>query len=211
MFELLRILYDLIVVGGFERSGLGLRSGITYGHCILRSNLGNEILRDFTVTGETVNLAARLEHLTIRELIVHNRMYFERAVDKYPQIKELVYAYGGYENLNEENKTVIHEFTIFQNMVSNLEKLEKIRFDIRMNEAFYFKLRDYLEKKGFSVLNRESADIHCYEAYHIDGFDLKFYFSYYNPKGFAKFEKIWILPIETDLLVNSDIEKLRGI
>lgn len=140
---------------------------------------------------------------------MHNKMYFERAVDKYPQIKELVYTYGGYENLNEENKAIIREFTIYQNMVSNLDKLEKIRFDIRMNEAFYFKLRDYIEKKGFSLLNRDSADMHGYETYHIGDFDLKFYFSYYNPKGFGKFERIWILPIETDMLVNSDIEKLK--
>lgn len=209
LFELCKILYDLIVTGDFERSGLGLRSGVTYGHCILRSNLGNEILRDFTVTGETVNLAARLEHLTIRELIVHNRMYFERAVEKYPQIKELVYSYGGYENLNEENKNIIREFTIYQNMVSNLEKLEKIRFDIRMNQAFYFKMRDYLENKGFYCLNKDSAEMHGFEAYNVEGFDMKFYFSYYNPKGFGKFEKIWMLPLETDILVNLDIEKLR--
>ena len=51
---------------GFAESKLGLRSGVTYGSQISRANLGNEALRDFTVTGGTVNLAARLEHISGR-------------------------------------------------------------------------------------------------------------------------------------------------
>jgi len=79
IFALCRTLYELIRDGEFADSNLGLRSGITYGTELLRSDLGNEILRDFTVTGETVNLAARLEHISIQELIIHNRMYFGKA------------------------------------------------------------------------------------------------------------------------------------
>ena len=90
LFSLCKILYTMISEQGFIASNLGLRSGVTYGKHILRSNLGNELVRDFTVTGETVNLAARLEHISIQELVIHNQMYFENSIERFPQIRELL-------------------------------------------------------------------------------------------------------------------------
>ena len=37
------------------------------------------------------------------------------------------------------------------------------------------------------------------KKFNIEGYDLTFYFSYYNPKGFNQFEKIWILPLEIEV------------
>lgn len=209
LFALCKTLLELILKGGFTDSKLGLRSGVTYGSQLLRSNLGNEILRDFTVTGETVNLAARLEHISIHELIIHNQMYFQKAIERFPHISDLVSIDGCYRNLSPETENVIRDFTLYQNILSNLEKLEKIKFDIRLNDCFYFKLQELMEKRDIKILNSDTSEMYGYEEYTIGGFHLKFYFSYYNPKGFRDYEKIWILPIETHVLENLDIEKIK--
>lgn len=209
LFDLTKVLYELTIEQGFEASGLGLRSGVTYGDQVLRSNLGNEIVRDFTVTGGTVNLAARLEHTSIRELAYHNKTYFERARERFSQISEITSIRGNYENLNPETKTIIQDFTLYQNICSNLEKLEKIKYDIRLNQSFYSKLRDYFKHNGYEVINPETSEMYGYEEYHIEDCTLQFYFSYYNPKGFQQYEKIWILPLEVDTLQHLDIEKIR--
>jgi len=208
IFALCRTLLELIIAGRLTESNLGLRSGITYGDQLLRSNLGNEILRDFTVTGETVNLAARLEHISIQELIIHNKMYFQKAIERFPQISEITSIEGCYKNLSPETETVIRDFTLYQNILSNLEGLEKVKFDIRANQKFYFKLRQHLKKRGYNVLNKETSEMYGYEEYNIEGFYLRFYFSYYNPKGFRDYEKIWMLPVETNTLQHLDIERI---
>ncbi|MDM8514627.1 adenylate/guanylate cyclase domain-containing protein [Desulfobacterales bacterium HSG16] len=210
LFNLCSVLLKLIKAENLEQSKLGLRSGVTYGNQILRSNLGNEIVRDFTVTGETVNLAARLEHISIQELIIHNKMYFERSIERFPQISELLSSGGNRYNLNPETQAIIRDFTLFQNIYSNLERLENARFDIRMNQDFYSKLRNYMEKKGFKVLNPNTSAKYGYEEYAIDEFNIRFYFSYYNPKGFKKYERIWILPLETEVLEKFNLGKIRN-
>jgi len=208
LFDLCKILFELVSEEGLVHSRLGLRSGVTYGDQILRSNLGNEILRDFTVTGKTVNLAARLEHISIQELIIHNKNYFEKAIERFPQISELVDIGGNYENLNPETKTIMRDFTLYQNILSNLEKLKNVRFDIRFNQDFYFKFREYLREKGYNVLNPDTSEIYGYEEYEVKGFNLRFYFLHYNPKGFRKYEVIWILPLELEILKNLDMENI---
>jgi len=209
LFNLCKVLLEILIKEGYIGSKLGLRSGVTFGNEILRSNLGNEIVRDFTVTGETVNLAARLEHISATELIMHNREYFNIAIERFPQISELLSISGNFKNLNPETKTIIKDFTLYQNIISNLEKLENIRFDIRLNQEFYLKLKEFMATKGYEVLNKDVSDIYGYEEYEVDGFNLKFYFSYYNPKGFSKYEKIWILPLSIEMLKNFNIEKIK--
>ena len=210
LFALCKTLSELILQGGFGDSNLVLRSGITYGTELLRSNLGNEILRDFTVTGETVNLAARLEHISIQELIIHNKMYFGKAIERFPHISKLISIDGCYKNLSPETRAVIRDFTLYQNIVSNLEKLEKAKFDIRSNQHFYLRLRGYLEDMGYAVLNGDTSEMYGYEEYDVGGFDLRFYFSYYNPKGFRDYEKIWILPLDFHTLEHFEIKKIKS-
>lgn len=207
--ELCRILHGLIREGNVADTRLGLRSGVTYGDQILRSNLGNEFVRDFTVTGETVNLAARLEHISIHELKLHNQMYFRRTLDRFPEIRQLLSVTPDRESLNDETRRVIRDFTLFQNIASNLELLELARFDIRMNGDFYQRLRRRLVRNGFAVQNPGAADLHGYERFRGDGFELAVYSLYYNPKGFAGFEKIWILPLDPGLLETLDPDRLR--
>jgi class 3 adenylate cyclase len=211
LFSLCKVLLELVIQDEhFESSKLGLRSGVTYGDQILRSNLGNEIVRDFTVTGETVNLAARLEHISMPELIVHNQLYFEKAINRFPQIRELISIGQNYQNLNHETEIIIQDFTLYQNILSNLEKLDKVKFDIRFNDDFYAKLRAHLKRKKYqSLIDPEKSEIYGYEAYDIEGYEFKFYFSYYNPKGFREYKRIWILPIEEKTLTELDITKLR--
>ena len=208
IFDLCKILHNLIIQEGLEDTRLGLRSGVTFGSQILRSNLGNEFVRDFTVTGETVNLAARLEHISIHELKLHNKIYFKNAIDRFPKISRLISVSGNSRNLNPETINLIKNFTLSQNIYSNLEKLDKARFDIRFNQAFYTKIRNHFEGKGFKILNRDMAEIHGYEEFDINGFSLKFYFIYYNPKGFKNYERICILPLEKDVLQNMDIKDI---
>ncbi len=208
LLELCRTLFQLISDGGLEKSKLGLRSGVTYGNQLLRSNLGNDILRDFTVTGETVNLAARLEHISIQELIIHNQLYFKKSVERFSEISKLISISECCNNLNPETRSIIEEFTLYQNILSNLEKLETVKFDIRANQRFYFMLRENFREKGYEVLNSEFSDMYGYEEYNAAGFVLRFYFSFYNPKGFSNYEKIWILPIESDMLEHNNFENL---
>lgn len=208
VFDLCRILFQLIAKEGIEDTRLGLRSGVSYGDQILRSNLGNEFVRDFTVTGESVNLAARLEHISIHELKLHNDLYFQNAVERFPKISRLISVSEDYQNLNPETRSIIKDYTLHQNIYSNLEKLERCRFDIRMNQGFYHRIRDYFAKNGCRVLNSENSRIHGYEEYEIEGFQLRFYFLYYNPKGFAKYEKIWILPLEPEMLRHLKLHQL---
>lgn len=208
IFDLCKILYKLIVTHGLKESKLGLRSGVTYGDQILRSNLGNDFVRDFTVTGETVNLAARLEHISIHELKLHNKMYFQNTIDRFSEISRLVSVCKNENKLNPETFEIIQDFTLYQNIHSNLEKLDKARFDVRFNQRFYLKIREHLKKKGFSVLNSTMSEIHGYEEYDIKGYKVKFYFLYYNPKGFNNFEKIRILPFEPEILENLDIHSV---
>ena len=192
---------------GFAESKLGLRSGVTYGAQISRANLGNEVLRDFTVTGETVNLAARLEHISVQELIIHNDAYFERVRERFPQISNLISIGENGQDLNPETDTIIKNFTLYQNILSNLDRLEKVKFDIRFNNKFYIKLRKHLEESGYKLQNPKTSEIYGYEEYDIEGFNFKFYFSYYNPKGFREYKRIWILPLEPETLNNLDIDR----
>jgi len=208
LLELCRTLSQLISEGGVEKSKLGLRSGVTYGNQLLRSNLGNEILRDFTVTGETVNLAARLEHISIQELIIHNQLYFKKSVERFSEISKLISISECCANLNPETRSIIREFTLYQNILSNLEKLETVKFDIRANQRFYFMLRENFREKGYEVLNSETSEMYGYEEYGVAGFIMRFYFSFYNPKGFSNYQKIWILPIESDMLERMNFENL---
>ena len=208
LFDLNKVLFELMTEKGFEGSRLGLRSGVTYGDQILRSNLGNEIVRDFTVTGDTVNLASRLEHISISELIIQNDHYFEKVRQRFPQIVEILSCKGSVENLNPETKVIIRQYTLYQNIFSNLEKLEKVKFDIRFNHSFYLKLQEYFKQIEYELLNPDTAEIYGYEEYNLDGFYLKFYFSYYNPKGFRQYEKIWILPLDEESLRKEDLKKI---
>jgi len=208
LFALCKTLYELIVDGALTESRLGLRSGVTYGSQLLRSNLGNEILRDFTVTGESVNLAARLEHISAHELIIHNKMYFKRSIERFPQISELIAIDGCQKNISPETESIIRDFTLYQNILSNLEKLETVKFDIRSNQRFYTILRTHLQEKGYPILNTDTSEIYGYEEYDIRGFCLRFYFSHYNPKGFANYEKIWIVPLDLKTLEHFDIESI---
>ena len=73
---------------------------------------------------------------------------------------------------------------------------------------FYRKLRTHLLNRGYHLLNKDMAGIYGYEEFDIEGFTLKFYFSYYNPKGFSTFEKMWILPLEIDVLQGLNIENI---
>ena len=211
LFSLCKVLHELVSQDEhFKNSKLGLRSGVTYGGQILRSNLGNEIVRDFTVTGETVNLAARLEHISMPELIIHNQLYFEDAIDRFPQIRELISIGQNYQNLNHETETIVRDFTLYQNILSNLKKLDKVKFDIRFNDDFYLKLQEHFKHKNYqSLIDAEKSEIYGYEAYDIEGYEFKFYFSYYNPKGFREYKRIWILPIEESTLIELDITRLR--
>ncbi len=209
LFDLCKMLYEIVVKNGFTKSKLGLRSGVTYGSQLLRSNLGNELLRDFTVTGETVNLAARLEHISIRELIIHNKMYFEKTTERFPQISNLISIHKNFENLNPETEAIVRDFTLYQNILSNLENLEKVKFDIRFNNRFYDELRQLLQKRGYEVQNPKTSEIYGYEEYNIEGFKFHFHFSYYNPKGFNEYKRIWILPLELETLENLDIETIK--
>ncbi len=209
LFSLCRILYTIILEQDFTASNLGLRSGVTYGKHILRSNLGNELVRDFTVTGETVNLAARLEHISIQELIIHNQNYFENSIERFPQIRELLSIDANQKNLNPESTIIVQDFTLYQNILSNLQRLEKVKFDIRFNQEFYLQLKDHLINKGYQFLNPDTARMYGFEKFNIEGHHLTFYFSYYNPKGFNQFEKIWILPLDIEVLTTLDIEKIR--
>lgn len=211
IFTLCRVLYKIVSADKrFHGSKLGLRSGVTYGSEILRSNLGNEIVRDFTVTGATVNLAARLEHISIPELVIHNRSYFEKTIERFPQISELIAIGENFQNLNQETQAVVRKFTLYQNILSNLEKLAKVKFDIRFNDSFYAKFRAHLERKGYKkLLDEGTSEIYGYEAFEIEGHEFKFYFSYYNPKGFREYKRIWLLPLEEEVLQKLDIEKIR--
>ena len=210
IFTLCKVLYEIVSIDErFQGSKLGLRSGVTYGTEILRSNLGNEIVRDFTVTGSTVNLAARLEHISMPELIIHNQAYFEKPIERFPQISELISIGENFQNLNDETMAIIHDFTLYQNILSNLEKLAKVKFDIRFNDTFYTKLREHLERKGYEkLLGEDESEIYGYETYNVEGHEFKFYFSYYNPKGFRDYKRIWILPLEEGILQELDIEKI---
>lgn len=209
IFSLCQVLHELMVEHGFTDSNLGLRSGLTYGDHILRSNLGNEIVRDFTVTGETVNLAARLEHISVQELIIHNQQYFARAIARFPQISDLITLDGSYDNLNAETKGIIQKFTLYQNIYSNFKILAEAKYDIRFNQGFYQKLRHHLLHRGYQLINRDVAETYGCETFLVDGFQLDFYFSYYKPKGFSGFEKMWILPLKPEVLSNLDIETIR--
>ncbi|PID73747.1 MAG: hypothetical protein CSB33_02260 [Desulfobacterales bacterium] len=200
VLELCNVLCDLIETGGFLESRLGLRNSITWGEQILRSNLGNDFMRDFTVTGETVNLAARLEHITIHELQLHNQVYFKDAIDRFQEVSQLVSVLGGQEGLNPQTQDVIRRFNLFQNLCSNLEELETVRFDIRFNESYYGRVKQFLQAAGAEQKNPEYSDIYGYEEYEIRSRHLKFYYTYYNPKGFADYERIWILPLEPVIL-----------
>lgn len=210
ILDLCTNLYNILTKNDMEDSILGLRSGVSFGQQILRSNLGNDIVRDFTVTGEDVNLAARMEHISIYELMIHNKRYFEKAINRFPEIRALLSIDGNLNNLNPQTKLIIDEYTVYENIISNLEKLDKARFDIRMNGGFYEKLTYHLKSKGYNITNKENADIMGFEEYEISGLKLQFYFCYYNPKGFSNFQKMWILPIETELLTRINIEdKIR--
>lgn len=208
IFKLCRVLLDLLRKYDLLETQLGLRSGVSYGKEILRSNLGNEIVRDFTVTGETVNFAARLEHFNIHELIVHNQQYFEETIRRYPEISSLAAILPKQQHFSPETRRIIQRYTLYQNIISNLEKLEKVRFDIRCNDGFYIKLKEHFAKKGYKILNPDTAGIYGYEEYRIKEHSFRFYFSFFNPKGFSCHEKIWILPLALNTLLNFDIQSI---
>jgi len=208
IFDLCKVLLQLLENENLEDSHLGLRSGVSYGTQILRSNLGNELVRDFTVTGETVNLAARLEHFSFNELKIHNAEYFHECIERIPDIERMVMMVGDQNKFNPETRRIIHEYTQYQNIITNLEKLSKVRFDVRLNDNFYQELKAHFVSRGYTFKNPETADTYGFEHYEIEGFDFYFYFSYYNPKGFVNYEKIWIAPLELDVLENFDITKM---
>ncbi len=210
LFSLCKVLYTLLKDNNMENTKLGLRSGVAHGRKILRSNLGNEIVRDFTVTGETVNLAARLEHISIQELVLNNENYFENTIERFPQISELLNVMKDFSNLNPETEFILDNYTLYQNIMSNLELLFKARFDIRLNNSYYNFLKNFFIARGYKSpeINKEKRNIHGYEEFIIQGHSLKFYFSYYLPKGFRNYEKIWILPLDIDVLFSLDIEKV---
>jgi class 3 adenylate cyclase len=209
IFDLCKVLLELLKDEKLEDSHLGLRSGVSYGKEILRSNLGNELVRDFTVTGETVNLAARLEHFSFNELSIHNAEYFEECIDRIPDIERMVLMVDDKNQFNPETRRIIREYTKYQNIVTNLETLSKARFDIRFNDDFYQELKAHFIESGYTLKNPATADIYGFEHFEIEGFDFYFYFSFYNPKGFMKYEKIWIVPLSLDVLENLDVTKIR--
>ncbi len=209
LFSLCKILLELLDEKGLGNADLGLRSGVCFGTQILRSNLGNEIVRDFTVTGGTVNLAARLEHFGIQELIIHNTNYFKDAIERFPQISQLVSVVKSLKNFNPATMAIIQKYTLYQNIISNLARLEKIRFDIRCNQDFYAILKQHLVSKGYEQLNAETAEIHGFEEFNVEGFSMKFFYSFYNPKGFDQFERVWIIPLSTTMLKELEIRKLQ--
>lgn len=209
IFELCKILLDILSKNKMFDTNLGLRSGATFGNEILRSNLGNELVRDFTVTGETVNLAARLEHISITELVMHNKTYFSRVIKRYEQIQSLMSLNGCSDNMNPETRSIVKDYTLFQNIYTNLEHLSTVRFDIRFNEEYYLILRKHLLNKGYKLLNEDTSQIYGYEEFEIENHIFRFYFLYYNPKGFNNFEKIWILPIKPETLKKLNIELIR--
>jgi len=208
LFQLCKMLHEIMIEHNFYTSSLGLRSGVTYGSQIIRSNLGNELVRDFTVTGESVNLAARLEHISIRELLLHNEVYFAKVIERFPRIRDLITVSDNYDNLNPQTKKIVQDFTVYQNIRSNLEKLDNVKFDIRLNHEFYSRLRQHLINKGYIIQNSESAEIYGYESFIVNGLPLNFYKSYYNPKGFSRYETIWIVPFDEIILENLDIETI---
>lgn len=207
VFKLCRVLLNILQSLGLSESKLGLRSGVTFGENILRSNLGNDIVRDFTVTGEAVNLAARLEHFSIQELVINLKKYFSKEIERFPRISELLKVIQP-ESINEESKELIQKYTLYQNILSNLDVLENARFDIRMNHTFYEKLSEHLISKGYTILNSNSSDLYGYDEYNLEGFTIKAYYSFYNPKGFNKFEKVWVIPFSEKFLIEYDIDKL---
>ena len=209
LFDLCKVLIELLRREGYEDTTLGLRSGVSYGTEVLRSNLGNELVRDFTVTGETVNFAARLEHFSIHELIIHNREYFKYDIERFPQISEMVSVIGDINETNPATRGIIQNYTLYQNIISNLEQLESVRFDIRCNNSYYEMLKEHLASRGYSEMNGEKSRIYGYDEYQVKDSTLRFYYSFYNPKGFNKFEKIWIFPLNMDLLANFDIKLLK--
>lgn len=210
LFNLCKVLYNLLVKEKLINTNLGLRSGVSYGTQILRSNLGNEIVRDFTVTGETVNLAARLEHISMHELILHNKSYFESTIEKFPEISKIVSVSNTTNNLNPYTNKVIEDYTLYQNILANIEELQKVRFDIRMNEKFYEKLRIHLENKGYKISNIDTKNIYGYEEFNIKGTSLRFYYLYYKPKGFSGYKRTWILPLDVDILTNDTFYQVFG-
>jgi class 3 adenylate cyclase len=208
VFELNKVLLDLLKESDLLNSELGLRSGVSYGREILRSNLGNEIVRDFTVTGETVNFAARLEHFSINDLKLNNMEFFKTAINRYPQISEVSSVLKSLKNFNPETRKIIQDYVLYQNITSNLEKLEDTRFDIRFNQDYYSMLKEYILKKGYKLTNPETCNLYGFDEYDISGFRFRFYFSYFHAKGFNAFEKVYILPISIDLLQSIDIDKV---
>ncbi len=149
-----------------------------------------------------------LDDISIQELIIHNQLYFKKSVGRFSEISKLITISECCTNLNPETRNIIKEFTLYQNILSNLEKLERVKFDIRANQRFYFMLRENFREKGYEVLNSETSEMYGYEEYSVAGFILRFYFSFYNPKGFSNYQKIWILPIESDMLEHNNFENL---
>lgn len=205
IFQLNQVLLDLLKDANLLNSELGLRSGVSYGKEILRSNLGNELVRDFTVTGETVNFAARLEHFSINDLKLNNQEYFKTAISRFHEISEVSSVLKSLNNFNPETKRVIQDYVLYQNITSNLEKLEETRFDIRFNQEFYDLLREYFLLKEIKQLNEETSRLYGFDEYELGGYKFKFYFSHFHAKGFNKFEKVYILPLSTEMLTNLDI------
>ena len=249
-FALCRMFYSILVKNGFDNAKLGLRCGTAYGDQILRSNLGNEFVRDFTVTGEKVNLASRLESISISELIIHNQLYFSEAIERFPQINRIIEINQMYINagkpgheadpahpthpahnlnlqadieennmpeavteanrdINPETMALVRDYTYYQNILTNLESLNKVKFDLRMNDEFYHRFCQHLMGKGYIWLNPETSVSHGYDAFKIGDRELRFYMSYYNPKGFLGYQIIWILPLDNMLLADFDIEQIR--
>lgn len=211
LYMLSRNLRRLIHEGGYEDSNLGLRSGVTYGTQILRSNLGNDLVRDYTVTGETVNLAARLEHISIDQLVRHNQEYFSQTIERFPQIEGLIALYGNDGVCNPQTRRLIDDYTLYQNILSNLHSVSSAKFDIRMSDRFYQLLKAGLATLDCQVLETETSDVFGYEIIEISGYQIYFYLSYLNPKGFRGTEKIWLAPLSDHLLESLDLDAIIAI
>lgn len=204
IISLCRNLYTLLENENMQQSSLGLRSGIAFGDQILRSNLGNDIVRDFTVTGETVNLAARLEHISIEELIIQNSTYFENTIKRFNELSKIL-EISNENNLNEEGNNAILRYTKYQNIITNLHNINNERFDIRLNNNFYQLFKEVLLIEGFTTTDDQDNVLNGYEMFTKDNTELKIYYSYYKPKGFNDFEKIWIMPLPVKILKNYNI------
>ena len=127
-FRCAKKLYTIISTHDYIGSKPGPKKwGVTYGEHILRSNLGNELVRDFTVYRRDRKSGGPGWNISpSRNCFIHNQMYFENSIERFPQIRGLLSIDINQKNLNPESTAIIQDFTLYQNILSNLQKLEKV-------------------------------------------------------------------------------------